>query len=97
MAGGKYLKPTDCGVSGGVYTIEDRRKDVIFLAGLSQDEFIKECLSRWDRFLHLPCSSNYSRFSTASSLAKELGIEYSLNDANFADIGQKSRGTEREF
>ena len=97
MAGGKYLKPTDCVIPGGVYTSEDRRKDVIFLAGLSQEKFIKECLSRWDRFVKLPCTSNYNRFSTASSLAKELGIEYSLNNVECTDTEQKSQGSQREF
>ena len=94
---GKYLNEEELRKVSDIYTENDRKKDVICLAGLTEKEFIKECKKRWDKFFNNPSVVNYSRFSTASSLAKNLGIEFPLGSERAPDDKNNVIGTQREF
>ena len=86
MAGkiGLKLKPTDYTVNneGNVdysYPFDELKNDVRSLSESNAQGLKDECNKRWNNFLKFPIPSNYSRYKAAYNLAKELGLDVSLN------------------
>lgn len=81
---GIFIKTTDYKIkdNGKIdysYSFEDLKDDVIFLSSLSAQGLKDACNKRWNTFLKFPIPSNYSRYKAAYNLAKELGLDVSLN------------------
>lgn len=84
MAGKILLKPTDYkvndeGLVDYAYPLDSLKEDVINLSGLDAKGLADECRKRWRSFSKFPLPTNYSKYKAAMDLARELGIDVSLN------------------